>query len=151
MPEHVFTVAAVGHSVDAQSNTLTLFSILEQVGSVQFPGRIPQLTVATLWRRQEGEQGVPFIQRIRLVGPDGTLVGEFENTCKFERARHRMLTILGNLPFNKIGLHRFEVYIKREDAQDWGSPVTSYPINVTATERPGEESLLPSDEADVMP
>lgn len=32
MPTHVFTLAAIGHAVDAQSNNITLFSVLEQVG-----------------------------------------------------------------------------------------------------------------------
>ena len=148
MPEHVFTVMAVGHSVDVQSNTITLFSVLEQVGASGLPARMPPFTVATLWRRTSGEEGVSFAERIRIVDPEGEEIVDTENSFTFERPRQRVLLTLGNLPLKKTGVHRLEVYIRRDGEETWGEAVTRYPIDVVAAGPPSDENLLPQDYAD---
>lgn len=148
MPEHIFTVMALGHSVDVQSNTMTLFSILEQVGAPGLPARMPPFTVATLWRRSSGEEGVSFTERIRIMDPDGEEIVDTDNSFTFERPRQRVLLVLGNMPLKKTGVHRLEVYIRRDGEEEWGQAVTRYPIDVVAPGPPSDESLLSQDDAD---
>jgi len=146
MPEHVFTIAALGHSVDVQTNNLTLFSVIERIVPPQMPCRMPSLSVATLWRRQPGEEGTVFTQRTRLIDPDGEEIAHLEQSLRASTAQYRVLATLANVPFRKTGTHRVDVYIRPEDAQDWGAAAASYPIDVAAMQGTDEDSLLPSEE-----
>ncbi len=142
MPEHVFTVAAAGHSVDVQRNTLTLFSILEQIGTPTLPMRFPELTVATLWVQGPEDGGVEFTQRIRFIGPDGGEIAHFDTPFAFDRPRQRVLTVLGNVLFKESGSYRLEVHIRKSDVQAWGPRVASYPLDVVATDQQSDQPLL---------
>ena len=145
MPEHVYTVAALGHSVDTQTNNVTLFSILERIGVTDLPLRMPGFTVVTLWLRQPGDEGVSFAQRICLVDPDGGTVEAFENSFTFERPRQRIIGVLAGVPFEKTGIHRIEVYLRKTDDQSWGEHLAAYPIDVVVANRPSRGGLLPSE------
>ena len=145
LPEHVFTVVAVGHSIDAQNNTLTLFSVLEQIGSPTFPVRVPQFTLVTLWSRSPSDDGVSFTQRTRLVDPSAQEVASLDVSFTFQHPRQRIINTFANVPFNETGVYHLEVYIRPEDATDFGSAVTSYPLQVTAPDVGGAETLLPDD------
>ena len=149
MPEHVFTVVALGHSIDAQNNNVTLFCVLEQIGAVSFPVRIPAFSLVTLWRCRADETGGTFTQRTRLVDPDGKERVSSELSFAVDRPRQRVVNVFGNVPFEKAGTYRFEVYIRPDDAPDWGTPAASYPLEVIVADRPQGESMLLSEQTGV--
>jgi hypothetical protein len=142
VPEHTFTIAALGHSVDAQTNNMTLFSVLEQIGPPQLPVRLAQLTLVTLWRREEGDLGVEFTQRLAIMDPDGEEVASLEQSFVLDRPRLRTFSVVGNLTFSKMGTYRFEVRLKRADEQEWGAPVACYPLDVMIASAPDDQQLL---------
>jgi len=148
LPEHMFTLVARGHSVDVQTNTLTLFSILEQISWPALPFRIPEFVVATLWSRKAEEDGVQFTQRTRFVDPDGAVIVDYQTPFVLERPRQRILNTFASIPFEKRGIHRIEICLRRHDVPDWGAAVTSYPLEVVVPDSPRDESLLPSDDTD---
>jgi len=131
MPEHVFTVVARGLSVDAQTNVLTLFGIVSDIGSPVLPVAIPELSIVTLWRRQAGEEGVGFIQRTQFVDPDGNEVAHFDTSFRFETMQQRILGQLTMVPFQRSGCHRIRILIRCDDSLDWQAVAASYPIEIT--------------------
>jgi hypothetical protein len=55
MPECFCCLAAKGVVRDVATNTISVFSILEQLGAAGFPFFIQEMAVLALWRRLEGE------------------------------------------------------------------------------------------------
>lgn len=132
----------MGHAVDAQSNTITLFSVLEQVGGPNLPLALPTFVIVTLWQREEGEEGAKFFQRTRLIAPDGEEIFNLEADFRLHKIRHRMFLTVGGTPFKMEGRYNIEVSIRREEAGGWGEPVAVYPIQVAIAEAPSATPLL---------
>lgn len=143
MPEHIFTVAAKGLTVDAQTNTLTLFSVIEELGAPpSLPAAVPELYLVTLWRRRSQEEGVGFVQRTRFSDPEGKQLAVVEQSFRMEKTRHRIIGHVHMFPIQSAGCHRIDVFVRRDDALDWGAPVASYPIEVLARDPGSAQSLL---------
>jgi len=142
VPTHIFTVAARGYAIDSQTNNLTLFCVLESLAAPEFPFAIPELTVVTLWERSSGEEGVPFIQRTRLVDPEGAEVFCSDSSFRLDRARHRNILTVQMAPFRTVGYHRIEVLVKKEDQGGWPDPVASYPLEVAVGSHEGKQELF---------
>ena len=136
MPEHIFTLVARGHAVDAQSNTLTLFSVLEEIGTPLLPAAVPDFSVVTLWRRQAGEEGVSFVQRTRLVDPCEKEIFHMDSQFRMDKLRHRLLGIVQFVPFEQPGPHKVEILVRREDEQPFRTAAT-YPIEVNVVAQSG--------------
>ena len=153
MPAHVYTVVARGISLDISSNNLTLFSLLRDIEVVgQLPASLPEINIATLWERASDEAGVTFIQRIRFVAPDGSVVGHQDTSFTFNKLGQNMLGKVANLPIKQTGRYAFEVLIRREDDPTWSKPVASYPIIIQVSTPASEggllESQMPATETD---
>ena len=142
MPEHTFTVVARGHAVDAQTNCLTLFSVLEQLKGPALPFGLPGLDIVTLWSRRPGEENVAFVQRTRLVAPSGREVFRSDTSFTMDRARHRVLLSVARVPFEESGLYRVEVLVRRQDSEQWSDAVVVYPLEVTVQVPRAEPALL---------
>lgn len=150
MPDHVFTVVAKGTSVDSQTNSLSLFSVLESIGAPGLPVAVPELVLATVWYRRPGEEDLTFVQRARLADPDGREIATAEISFQLTKPRHRVFNRFRMVPFHRTGLHRIEVQIRREDESSWSRPVASYPLDVDLLQ-PKDEKGLFSDAADPPP
>lgn len=141
MPEHVFTLAARGYSVDSQRNDVTLFSLIEEVGSTSLPALMSELVIITLWRRTEEEIGARMTQRTRVVAPDRSVLAQFDTSFVCDRPRQRIQTVIVGFPFRKAGTHRVEVYIRHEGETEWGQCRASYPIEVAQLQTPPFQML----------
>ena len=144
MPEHVFTLAAMGHAVDAQTNQLTVFEIAESVGALGLPIVLPRLSFVTLWRREEGDLGVSFTERLEIVDPDGEPNASFEVSFAFERLYQRTIGRVFGPKFQKPGCHRVKVTVRRSDQQEWSGPVAQFPIEVSLLEHSDSSLLKPA-------
>ncbi len=138
----------MGHAVDAQSNTVTLFSVLEQVGGASLPIALPSFVIVTLWQREEGEDGTKFFQRTRLLGPDGEEIFNLEGDFRLEKPRHRMFLTVGGTPFKQEGRYNIEVSIRREEDGTYGKPAAMYPIQVAIADVPSPTPLLDEPDGD---
>jgi len=142
VPEHLFTIVARGHSVDVQTNNLTIYSVLEEIGAAELPFAIPQFGIVTLWRRQEGEEGVSFMQRTRLLDPDGAEVFNFETEFALHKRRHRSLGTVNMVPIEKAGQYLFEVQIRQVDEAETDYRTAGhFPLEVQVLQKQ-EDSLL---------
>lgn len=144
MPEHVFTLAALGHTVDAQTNFLTIFEILESIGAPGLPIILPRLSFVTLWRREEGDQGVAFVERLEIVDPDGEPNASFEVSFAFERLYQRTIGRVQGAIFKKAGCHRVRVSVRRSDQQEWSGTLAQFPIEVLVPEHSDPSLFKPA-------
>lgn len=151
MPEHVFTVAARGLTIDAHTNNLTLFAVLEEIGAPHFPAAVFELGVVTLWRRMPGEEGVGFVQQTRFIDPSGEEIARMEQAFRFDKPRHRMIGQVQGFPIRTAGCHRIEVLIRRDDDPSWDAPVARYPYEVTSTIAQQQPSLHDASGQSVSP
>jgi len=135
LPEHVFTIIALGHAIDTQTNGVTLFSIVEEIGWPFLPVAVPSLSVVTLWRRLEGEEGVAFVQRTRLVDPSGEEIFHQDQSFRMDRQRHRNLGMIQMVPFQAYGCHRLEIQLRKEDERSFAF-VFRYPLDVNLIKEP---------------
>lgn len=141
MPEHVFTIVARGHAVDAQTNTLTAFCILEELAAEGFPVAVPELTVITLWFRRSGDEGVTFMQRTRLMDPSGEEVFRGDLSFRMDKRRHRNFVKVAMVPFKEQGTYTLEILIRRDGSDSWQS-AARYPLDVVRAAAPVEDELF---------
>jgi len=144
MPDHVFTIVARGHVIDAQTNTLTLFSVVEQLGGPSLPLNIPELSIVTLWARTGGEENAGYEQRTRIVSPDGSELRHVDVPFRFEKPRMRVLLGLQGLPIEMLGTYHVEILIRRAGDPNWSAPLAKYPIEVSLPPSPANRHLFQS-------
>ena len=143
MPQHVFTVIARGHAVDAQTNQLTLFGVIETVGAPSAPVRLPEISIVTLWSRNEDETGIEFVQRTRLLDPSGNQEQCFETNFRLDRPRMRIIAQLTGVRFESSGTYHIEIGCRAADGvETWPEPSAMYPIVVDLPQEATEADLF---------
>lgn len=130
MPSLFFFVLCKNTSIDFRQNTLSIFEVLEQVGSTSFPAAFPQLHAVTLWKRDETEAGANFVQTVRIVGPDDKELHQLVAEIRFERPRHRIDNALFGFIFPGPGLYRWEVYLRPEGEEGLGDLCATWSLQV---------------------
>lgn len=118
MPRLVFALCCQSTSIDSRTNNVSIFHIIEQLQFQGFPAILPFLEIVTLWQR-EPDQLQAFTQRVRLLNPEGGVVGEHEIPVIMEQSRHRVFEQIQGLPFQRAGTYTFEVSIRREGQEQW--------------------------------
>jgi len=108
-----FFIVSEEVSVDQQTNRLSLFNVLEQVGGPDFPFVLLSATAVSLWVAEDGDDGHDFQCIVRVLLPDG---GRHELTTNFtfRGRRHRIIQRIQGLPINGPGLLRFEILLNGE-------------------------------------
>lgn len=134
MPDLLMLVPTETLSIDASSNRLSLFHVVEQVNIVHFPVVMHQICVVTLWQRRRDEAaGEVFYQTIDLKDPDDmSLCPPRRADFKLERKRHRLICIFANVPIHRAGQHQILLYCHPKDAEmpDEKYLLRKFPIEV---------------------
>lgn len=133
MPKLLFSICCQLFSIDHLSNNLSLFHIIEQLQSSQFPFQFPQLFVASLWQRQEKEKNEKFEVKIRFLNPSHESKNEWTAEWQFASLRHRHILGASNLTFDIPGTFTFEIYIRKKGQKDWDKPVIEIQVPVLKT------------------
>lgn len=118
MPRLMFALCCQSSSIDSRTNNVSIFHILEQLQFQGFPAVFPFLEIVTHWQR-ETDQLETFTQRVRLLNPQGGVVGGHETPVIMERSRHRVFEQIQGSPFQQAGTYTFEVSIRREGQEQW--------------------------------
>lgn len=102
--------------IDKETNATSYINSIEDLTANKLPGRIPKISLGTLWTKDSKESEILEI-RIKLSGPDGSEKTILE-TGKFEmKARnHRINVLMDGLPFDKEGFYRFIIEYRENDA-----------------------------------
>jgi hypothetical protein len=128
MPKILFCACSQLVSVDRYTNTLSLFQIIEQVNAGTFPLRLPELFISSLWKREDGDAGLPFESIVRFIDPAGHIKGEWKAEWAFAQPRHRHILLIPNVEFDSPGTYRFDTYIKKRGDVEIGGPVSTIEI-----------------------
>ena len=106
-------VVSEGVSVDQLTNQLSLFSVLEEVRSPDFPFVLPSAAAVSLWMKEAGDNDRDFQCMLRVTLTDGSQ-REFTSNFRFRARRHRVILKIQGLPLNEPGMLRFEVLLNAE-------------------------------------
>ena len=135
--QHRWSILCRESSIDSQTNNISLFNILEQVGidaevfAEKKGGAIPMnLELVTLWEKQVEEEGVDAEVEVELQEPDGKPLGKFPYTISVPKRRHRHLVKLNGLPVTeKSGRYTFKIR-KREGGESKFVEVGEVPVEI---------------------
>ena len=150
MIRHIWSVLCRRSVVDVESNTISLFDCIEEVGvtvvsqSSQRPIALPlDATVVVLVCRDSADP-CDGAMRLRFVGPDGQRVMETQE-CRISLREHRRLRHrfnLQGLPFGGNGTNFVEVLLK-QDANASFEPIARIPYDVRIEQARGDQTGTP--------
>lgn len=126
MIRHIWSVYCSKGSVDQQTNAVSLFEVVEELQlrvtpDAVFPLVVPyQTLMVTFWAREDPEKGLWGRQRLRLIAPDGSELGEFTAKINLESAsRSRNFARFEAMRLGGPGRHEWEVAWRADDADEW--------------------------------
>ena len=144
MIRHIWSVICQSHSIDKESNNISLFNVLEQVKFSPTPVAADydeadfvmislSFEFVSLWERLGDDETEQTSVRLVVHDPDGKRVGPDERQMSFsvEKARQRTIVRVASFPYSKPG--RYEFSIEQESGGRWNS-VALVPLTVTTEE-----------------
>ena len=142
MIEHVFSVLCSGTSIDAETNTVTLFKVLEQLTVFTESTetvRIPiHFEILSLWTRQIADDPCHGKARIIFCSPSHDEKQHVEMSIDLSRSiNYRSKLIADVIELTGPGKYRFRIELQEEESPDW-QEVASLPLLVVyRTSTPG--------------
>ncbi len=139
MVKHVWSIICNKSVIDSESNTISLFDVMEQI-NINIAGPKPpeegkkilfpiQFEIVSLWTRENIEDPVKAEGRAKFIGPSEKGLGlmSFDiDLSGFVRTRTRQK--VSGFPFEGSGLYYFKIECKREGG-DW-EQVADLPLQV---------------------
>lgn len=157
MIHHVWTVFCTSSAIDRDTNTVSLFDIVEQID-----GEIPEaienkkiiipakFQLFTLWARGASNEGEIGTTRTRFLAPNGDVLLTSQNEVDLRESieRRRVRLNIAGLPYTGRGCYRFVVEIQSPDGQWVVGGNVPVPLNihgpvVPATDDVEEPMTLP--------
>jgi hypothetical protein len=132
---HVWSVLCQSSSVDADTNNISLFNLVEQLGlpeDAPFPIALGDaMQIVTMWARIDINTPVSGEERISVVSPTNEILQTFPPSVidlkKFIRLRHRF--VAGGLVFPEWGRYLFNIELREGDSEEF-KLVTSIPLDL---------------------
>ncbi len=143
MISHVWSVLCSQTVTDAETNNVSLISVLEEltVTIKDGPGatapflRVP-MEVVTLWERGDAEQGARGQATVDVLDATGKRLGRSEMPVDVSGARRcRSRLVLKGIPITTPGRYLFRVML-REEGDDHSRVVAEIPLEVAVTHQP---------------
>jgi hypothetical protein len=135
MIEHVFSVLCSGTSIDAETNAVSLFKVLEQLTvftESKDPLRIViHFEILSLWTRQSPE--VPCHGKMRVIfrSPGNQQRQQAELEIDLSKAiNYRSKIVSDGIELNGPGKYQFRIELQEEDNADW-QEVACLPVLVS--------------------
>jgi hypothetical protein len=126
MPRLLFFIISESVSVDQRTNKLSIFNVLEELQTVQFPALLPQCAATSLWFRQPGDEDEDFQCILRVAAPNDE-PHDFASNFRMTRHRHRLVQAFQGLPVTAAGDLRFELLLN-------GTRVAEHIVTVIQTQ-----------------
>lgn len=142
--EHIWSVICNNSSVDQQSNSVSLFNVLEQVAienkafdeisnTTDKKGVLilHKFEIVTLWKIKPNQKSLKFEQKLELIDPNKDILDTFTIPLEFEagKSRLRFKTELPGLKVTVPGDYVFRVSLQSTLKKEW-IEVTELPIEV---------------------
>jgi hypothetical protein len=130
MPQLEFFVVCEGVSLDARTGRLSLFDVLEEVGSTGLPAVLPRLVAVSTWNLELTEMGNEHQVGLIVHGPGGS--EHFKKFVNFtaKSIRHRVIQEINHASFDVAGPWRLELTLD-------GKPEAHHLVHVHQVEGEG--------------
>jgi hypothetical protein len=116
MPKLEYFVVSESVSVDQTTNRVSLFNVLEDVRSPEFPVTIPQIVATTAWNREPSDGDIDYQTMLRVYPPGEEAPKEFPLNFKIEHDRLRHFHFISSLTIQQPGELKFEILINGQHA-----------------------------------
>lgn len=120
-----YFVVAQGVSIDQSTNQVSVFNILEDISSEDYPVVLDHCVALALWNAEDGDDGRDFQTVVRVTLPDGNTHDAPANFT-MRTPRHRSTLRIQGLPIPSPGEVRFDVELN-------GQHVASHTLNAHRT------------------
>lgn len=114
-PRLEYFVVSESVSVDALTNRVSLFNILEVIRSRRFPGVYPALYATAVWLIEDQERGTDYTTMLRVTVPGGQQQ-EYTSNFTAQGRRHRIFQRLEGIPLAQPGQITFELLLNAQHA-----------------------------------
>jgi hypothetical protein len=121
-------------SVDVETNSISLFHVLEDLFPDEFPYTLPRLEAVSLWILGPGDEETDFQATLKVFLPGEETGVPFPMNLSKGRMRYRTVLVVLDIPLNKPGELKIEVLLNNVHAAD--HTVTVHDIG---TPKVGEE------------
>ncbi len=122
--QHLWSILCNGSSVDNESNRLSLFNIVEEIGIESISDElniIPiELHIVSIWRLLSDEKPYRGEEKVILTSPEGETLLEASvviDLTNFKRFRSRLF--LFGFPLRGSGEYQFRITYLDLDSQEW--------------------------------
>lgn len=114
MPHLEFFIVAQEISIDQSTNQASVFSILEEIQTANFPTILQKIAALSTWRAEAGDRERDWQVILRVIQPNGEH-SDFTSNFRFTgSSRHRVVQRFIGLPINMEGDLRFELLLNGE-------------------------------------
>jgi hypothetical protein len=123
MPELMWAVLCQQALVDEETGAISHINTVEEITlgeGEELPGRLPTLTLASVWRRSEPDETLRV--RLRFLSPGGVEAVHTLPEVRFEALRHRWNVKLAGLVVDAIG--DCSITIEKQTADRWQQAAT---------------------------
>ena len=135
MIEHIFSVLCSGVSIDAETNAISLFKVLEQLNvftDSEQPLRIPiHFEIISLWTRRSPETPCLGKTRLTFCTPAEAPKQHAEIQIDLSQAtNYRSRVISDGIELTGPGRYQFIIEVQQENDQEW-EKVATLPLLVS--------------------
>jgi len=125
-----YFLVAEGICIDQQTNNMSIFNILEEVRTTNFPAVMAKLIAISLWNMDSKDWGSDFQELLRVKMPGEDVPKEFRLNfpAEPEKMRHRIYITIQNLIINAEGIIEVELLLNNKH-------IASHKITVTKVEK----------------
>ncbi len=124
MIRHVWSVLCQKTSTDAETNTVSMFSVYESIGSNEGPTEqkpvIIPIELITLWAREGVDVPCKGEMRMYYISPNGVKAPDIELDIDLEKTFfHRSILRTNALPIVNSGMYNFFVEYRMDKKEEW--------------------------------
>ena len=115
---------AEGAVRDAQSNTISVFNISEEIQAGNFPAFVPRTAVVVFLERENGDPGQVNLTLTISLGEE--TLNSFPVAIDFaEKLRNRLITDIRGLPVPGPGTLTFALALDERSLNSWDAVITA--------------------------
>lgn len=125
MPRLEYFLVAEAISVDRETNSISLFNVVEELRPESLPYTIPKLVAVSCWKAAPEEQGQEFQVLLKVHVPGAFAPAQIPLNFTMEGERYRFNQTLLHACMDRPGAIRFELFLNSEHVADYSVTIHS--------------------------
>lgn len=117
-------------------NSLSLIGVLHSLRILDPTTKEPLSPIfswaaLTMWKKEPGDEGVSFTQRVALHSPTDQILIESVTAFTVEKGWHRVVNLFRGLPLKETGTHLLKLSLRVGEAGEWRE-IAAFPLTIAA-------------------